>query len=193
MSARRHEKEESKPPVLLTQTAYAKHRKERGLIGITPAAVSYALKEGRIHHSPGTRLLDPVECDRQWLENTDARPNPSSLATASATDADYNISRAKREFYESELARLKVEEKRGQLIPAATVRKVLFESGRIVGAGMDNIVSQLAPDLASETSIAAVERLLKTSFDKLRNEMADRIEKLDQAILAEIGESGVDA
>jgi prefoldin subunit 5 len=56
----------------------------------------------------------------------------------------------------------------------------MFEAGRIIRAGHEDIVSQLAPDLAAETSINAVERILKTRLERLDSDLADRIEKLDE-------------
>ncbi len=179
---------------LLSQTEYARYRKERGYEGTSQEAVRKAIETGRISYAPDTKLIDPEVADKSWRKNTEPRPKGASKPftrrkkksdeTAPA-ETDYNVSRAKREWYDSELARLKVEEKRGMLISAGVVRKVLYEAGRIVGGGLDNIVSQLAPDLASETSIALVERILKMAFDKLRTEMADRVEKLDELLTGE--------
>ena len=183
---------------LLSQREYARYRKERGYEGITATAVQRALESKRISYAPETKLIDPEKADADWAANTEPRPKGSSKPftkekrkkqETAPSDTDYNLSRAKREFYDSEFARLKFEEKQGTLVPGSIVRKVLYEAGRIVGAGLDNIVSQLAPDLASETAIAAVEHILKVSFDKLRTEMADKVDKLDELLVDEAEES----
>ena len=58
----------------------------------------------------------------------------------------------------------------------------MYAAGRIVRAGHDEIVAQLAPDCASETNIEAVERILKKALDDLDNRLADKIAKLDQEL-----------
>lgn len=184
---------------LQTQREYARHRKESGFDGGSHAAVQKALATGRISYAQGN-LIDPDLADSAWATNTEPRPTTKTSKPATNAkntegtqplqapqDADYGVSRAKREFYESELARLKVEEKRGKLISAETVRKVLYEAGRIIRAGHEDIVSQLAPDLASETAISAVERILKTRLDRLDTDLADRISKLSE-LFAEANE-----
>lgn len=95
---------------------------------------------------------------------------------------DYNQSRAAKEYYEAELSRLKFEEKEGKLIPVETVKRVMYAAGRIVRAGHDEIVAQLAPDCASETNIEKVERILKKALDDLDNRLADKVAKLEQEL-----------
>lgn len=192
---------------LVTKSAYAKHRKEQGLPGGSPAAVHYAIQDGRIKVTRGKIELDQADLD--WAKNTSqaacaagikggagraaqrkeeppkVRPKVSSAPLPQPAIADLNTSKANKEFYESELSRLKFEEKEGTLIPASVVRKVLYEAGRIVRAGHDDIVSQLAPDLASETAISLVERILKKALDALDNTLAERIVNLESSLLDE--------
>jgi hypothetical protein len=55
----------------LSPTAYARHRKARGLPGGTHVAVLKALRAGRIEQTPdGT--IDPAQADAAWTVNTDA-------------------------------------------------------------------------------------------------------------------------
>lgn len=168
----------------LTQAEYARHRKECGLDGGSHQAVQKAINVGRISYVQDSKLIDPEEADRDWAQNTEPRPKADTASKSKGAPADdYNISRGRREFYESELSRLKVEEKRGKLIPVDVVRKVLYEAARIIRAGHEDIVSQLAPDLASETNIAATERILKTRFDRLDTDLAARVENLDESLI----------
>jgi hypothetical protein len=92
--------------------------------------------------------------------------------------------------YEAELARLKVEEKRGKLISSDIARKVLFEAGRVVRVGLEDVTSQLAPDLAAESDIGQTERILKTRFDRLLNSMADQIKNLNESLFENQDEGG---
>lgn len=186
---------------LLTQKEYAEHRKRAGLAGGTGAAVHYAIDAGRIQYEPGeAKLIDPEKADRAWVANTEPRPmaafaNPSRKKAKAlpepvetppepvSSESDYNVHRAHREFYQSELARLKVEQQKGSLVEASVVKKLLYEAGHIIRVGHEDIVSQLAPDLAAETNIGAVEKLLKARLDQLDTDLADQIDKLDERIL----------
>ena len=81
-------------------SAYAKHRKERGLRGASHVAVLKAIDSGRLHE-PAVRkegknwVIDPVLADGQWADNTDpmrtealppppppAKPTPKLKAAA---------------------------------------------------------------------------------------------------------------
>lgn len=217
---------------LMTKADYARHRRENKLPGGSPPSVHYAIRDGRITIQQNG-LIDSVEADRQWLENTDPRASYTGVKAGAARaeqrkavgksnternevplagdrdnsagalrGSEYHLpsqppqadrgdiaqSRAAKEYYDAELARLKFEEKEGKLIPANTVRKVLYEAGRIVRAGHDEIVAQMAPEVASETELAAVERILKLALDKLDNDLADKIANLDTILLARSNE-----
>lgn len=60
----------------LTQTEYAKWRKDKGLPGGTKSAVAKAVAEGRISTYGERKLIDPVQADAQWARNT--RPRVTS-------------------------------------------------------------------------------------------------------------------
>lgn len=60
----------------LTQTEYAKWRKDRGLPGGTKSAVAKAVAEGRISTYGERKLIDPAQADTQWSRNT--RPRVTS-------------------------------------------------------------------------------------------------------------------
>jgi outer membrane biosynthesis protein TonB len=86
-------------------SAYAKHRKERGLRGASHVAVLKAIDSGRLHE-PAVRkegknwVIDPVLADGQWADNTDpmrtealppppppAKPTPKPKAAAEPAPA----------------------------------------------------------------------------------------------------------
>lgn len=193
---------------LLTQTEYAASRKERGLTGWTASAVSHAIAEGRIKPiTVGKRqLIDSDQADIDWANNTQmnkpkaprgtqqpvpirAEETPIQAAAdsqpAPSAPQDYATSRANKEYYESELARLKVEEKSGKLIPSSTVKRVLFEAGKVIRVGHEEIVAQLAPTLASEIRIPEVENLLRKALAEVDTRLANQIERLDQDLLGQ--------
>lgn len=96
---------------------------------------------------------------------------------------DYAASRAAKEYYDAELARLKFEEKEKILVASSVVTKLLYEAGRIIRSGHDSIVCQLAPALASETDILAVEKRLKVALLELDEELADKIANLQESFI----------
>jgi len=177
--------EESKPPVLMNQKDYFKHRKEHGLIGGTQAAVSMALRDHRIAYT-ADGMIDAQQADRAWAENTVARPNLKSAHG----DYGYAEARAERERLEASLASVKLQQIRGGLISADVVRKVLFAAGRAFRAALEDVTCQLAPDLAVESDISNTERILKKRFDDLLKGMTSRIEKLDASLFKSHGEGG---
>lgn len=191
---------------LMTKANYAKHRRESGLAGGSAPAVHYAIRDGRITVNPDG-LIDAAQADREWVNNTNPasqasgvragaaraaqrkqQASPSLTPPEGASTNDYNKSRASKEFYESELARLKFAERDGSLIPATVVKKILYEAGRIIRTGHEDIVAQLAPDLSTELDLNAVERLLKRSLMDLDNALAERILDLENTLLTDESE-----
>src|SRR5690242_18151759 len=196
---------------LMSKSQYAKHRRESGLPGGSPPAVTYAIRDGRITIDPNTDLIDSEVADRQWAENTSPaaqnagvtagiaralqiQTNPETRKQKGSHNStgrpvkdplsrdDFAKARASKEFYEAELARLKFEEKKGLLIPARLVKKVLYEAGRLIRNGHEALIVKIAPDLSSETSIESVERILKRELDELDNRLADKVAKLDDEL-----------
>lgn len=189
----------------MTKANYAKHRRENGLPGGSPPAVHYAIRDGRITVNQ-LGLIDSEVADKQWAANTSPVMQAAGVKAGAARAAqrrkqpeqevdakllempptpernDINKSRASREFYEAELARLKFEEKEATLIPVDTVRSLLYDAGRVIRAGHEDLVAQLAPDLASETDITRVEGLLKAALEKLDNDFADKIESFNDSV-----------
>ncbi len=59
---------------LLSQLAYANHRKQQGLTGATHAAVAKAIKTGRLarclHQHNGKLLINATVADKEWAANT---------------------------------------------------------------------------------------------------------------------------
>jgi hypothetical protein len=136
------------------------------------------LRTGRISYEANSSLIDPVKADADWLANTELN------ALGASQDSDYLRSRAKREFHEAEISQIKAQTLRGKLIDVDTVRKVLFAAGRAFRAALEDVTNQLSPDLAAESDIGRTERILKTRFDRLLNEMTARIEKQDESLFA---------
>lgn len=145
--------------------------------GITPAAVSAAIHSGRLVEAikrDGKRIkLDADIADREWAANTQGGRGASPQRLASGIDlpdaieaADYNTSRAKREAYNAELARLEVEEKQGQLVAADDVKKTAFAVARQVRDGLLNIPDRVSAELAAMTDQFEIHRRLTIEIRK---------------------------
>jgi hypothetical protein len=73
---------------------------------------------------------------------------------------DLNESRARREHYSAEKARLEALQGRGELIPAADVKKEAFALARAIRDALMTIPDRLAPELAACTDARQVHQLL---------------------------------
>jgi len=167
---------------LVTKSEYARIR------GVTPAAVTIATRS-RIADALTTRngrqFLDLDRANELWERNTAKQPPPVSTAPRPAAapppsptpvtdeqlrafiqglpeDAipDLNESRARREHYAAEKARLEALQGRGELIPAADVKKEAFALARAVRDALMTIPDRLAPELAACTDARQVHQLL---------------------------------
>jgi hypothetical protein len=173
----------------LSFAAYAKHR------GVSPAAVTRAVQSGRIQAekdpATGRRVIDSDAADAAWASNSDeskaigaraagagaagaagaaGTPPGDSEATASAS---YTLSRAKRERFNAEFARLKYEQALGSLVLAADVRKQAFAAARVIREALLNLPDRLAAPLAGETDPRRVHQMLKTELTQILQELAD--------------------
>ena len=163
---------------LVTKSEYARIR------GVTPAAVTIATRS-RIADAlitrNGRQLLDLDRANELWERNTAKQPPPVSAAPspppppAPVTDEqlrafiqglpedaipDLNESRARREHYAAEKARLEALQGRGELITAADVKKEAFSLARAVRDALMTIPDRLAPELAACTDARQVHQLL---------------------------------
>lgn len=151
----------------LTLTDYAKHR------GVRLQAVQDALKYGRITKEKDGKL-DPVKADEQWLKNTNAalaRGQKKTPAKVVDGEPDYFKSRAMRESYEAELAKLEFEEKSGKLIDADKVRRQAFEIARITRDAVLSIPDRISAELAGITDQATIHSILTKELNNSLQEI----------------------
>lgn len=73
---------------------------------------------------------------------------------------ELNESRARREHYQAELAKLQVAQQRKELVPADEVKKQAFQVGRSVREGLSNLADRLSHQLAGETDPVVIHKLL---------------------------------
>ena len=160
---------------LILKSAYAKHR------GVTPAAVTTAIKSGRIAGAVvtqnGKQLIDLDKADALWTRNTLQQPPPTTAGPAPAPPTvrqlrdliqslpedeipDLNESRARREHYLAEKARLDALQGRKELLPADQVKAEALALARALRDGLMRVADRMAPTLAATADARQVHHLL---------------------------------
>ena len=100
---------------------------------------------------------DPIEAPapttpRELRQRIDALPDDAI--------PELNESRARREHYQAELAKLQVAQQRRELVPADEVKKEAFQVGRSIREALANLADRLSHQLAGETDPAVIHQLL---------------------------------
>ena len=166
------------------------------LKGCSPAAVSYAVKHGRISDAvvekDGKRWLDRDLALELWNKNTRAthnskvsrpdpvenKPKPEDLreridALPEDQIPGLNDSKARREHYLAEKAKLEVQTMQGDLVPAADVKAAAFKKARTVRDSMMAIPDRVIPTLISMTDTRAAHQLLTEEIRTALRSLAD--------------------
>ena len=152
--------------------------------GCSKGAVTHACKSriaGALVEKDGKKWLDRDLALELWrrntLKNNSAKvdePDPVEVppvadpvelkrrVNALPDDAipELNESRARREHYQAELAKLQVAQQRGELVPADEVKKAAFQVGRSVREALANLADRLSHQLAGETDPVVIHELL---------------------------------
>ena len=157
---------------LITKSEYARVR------GCTPAAVSTAFRSrinGSVVVVDGKELLDLERANELWEKNTQIQPPPTVTSEKAPSSRelqawiqglpedqipDLNDSRARREHYQAELARLEALRGREELVPADQVKAEAFARARAVRDALLGLADRLAPILAATTDARECHRLL---------------------------------
>jgi hypothetical protein len=128
----------------------------------------------------GKRWLDRDQALELWDRNTKAThnakrrdPDPATPPPKDATELrqridalpddaipELNESRARREHYQAELAKLQVAQQRRELVPAEEVKKDAFQVGRSIREALANLADRLSHQLAGETDPTVIHQLL---------------------------------
>jgi phage terminase Nu1 subunit (DNA packaging protein) len=161
--------------VLVTFSEFA------ALKGCSKAAVTAAIRSrigAAVVEKDGKRWLDRDLALELWRKNTKATHNakvsvPDAVEPRTpvelrrAIDAlpddaipELNESRARREHYQAELAKLQVAQQRKELVPAEEVKKQAFQIGRSVREALSNLADRLSHQLAGETDPTVIHQLL---------------------------------
>jgi len=108
-----------------------------------------------------------------WDKNTDPARGVINVATptkqelkkkvdALPEDAipDFNVSRARKEYYLSELAKIQVAQQKKELMPVSEIKKSSFQLGRSIRESLANLADRLSNQIAGETNAQAIHKLL---------------------------------
>jgi hypothetical protein len=146
--------------------------------GCTKAAVTHASKSriaAAVVIKDEKKWLDRDLALELWNKNTQAthcskvsQPDPvDPKELRSAIDKlpddaipDLNESRARREHYQAELAKLQVTQQRGDLVPVEDVKKDAFQVGRSIREALANLADRLSHQLAGETDPTVIHEVL---------------------------------
>lgn len=148
---------------MMSQSEYARSRKDRGLVGGTTAAVNKAIKEGRIKAYNG--LVDPEQADLQWARNTRVRATSTTASSASAAPQsptaqprsddggtagplDYMTEKTRLAAAQAGIAELDLAQKRGELTDTKIVREATITAFRTLRDMLQGVGRTLAPKVA---------------------------------------------
>lgn len=154
---------------LISQAEYARRR------GVSPQAVSLAVRAGRIPTSRGK--INRRAADRAWRANTDqAKPRNSVNGQPRAVRTNgkatsYAANRASRELYQAKITRMEYEELMGQLVRVDVVRATWFRRARQARDLVLAIPDRLAPVLAACSDAFEVQRILAEELRRACEEL----------------------
>lgn len=94
----------------------------------------------------------------------------------------FNASRADKEHYLAQTARLEYERATGKVVDTEAVQHAGSEAGAAIRARLENIADQLAPQLAPVTDETEVRRILDDHIEGVLTELANKLSGLSVAI-----------
>ena len=107
----------------------------------------------------------PVKDTKQELkQKIDSLPSDSI--------PDFAESKAKREFYLAELAKLDVEEKKKQLVSVDDIKKSSFAKGRAIREALTNLADRLSHQLAGEDDATVIHQIINSEHKEALNNLA---------------------
>ena len=165
----------------------------RGCAKGTVTAATKGRIKAAVVEKDGKRWLDRDLALELWNKNTRAthnskvsRPDPVEAEPTSPEELrrsidrlpddaipDLNESRARKEHYQAELAKLQVTQQRGELVAADEVKKEAFKMGRSVREALANLADRLSHQLAGETDPTVIHQVLTQEHRAALVELCD--------------------
>ena len=155
------------------------------LKNVSRTAVSKKVKSGKldgavVNHN-GKRLVNKEEAFRLWdlqappSKDTTVRKQLKQEIDAKPEDEipSYGESKAKREHFLAELARLDVDQKKKDLILVSDITKSSFEKGRAIREKLTNLADRLANQISGETDPQIIHKLLTDEHTAVLEELVN--------------------
>ena len=153
------------------------------LKNVSRAAVTNKIKSGKLNgavvNHNGRKMVNKEEAFRLWdMADTrvvttvkkELKEKIDSLPADSIPD--FAESKAKREFYLAELAKLDVEEKKKQLVSVDEIKKSSFAKARSIREALTNLADRLSHQLAGEDDATVIHNLLSTEHREALENLA---------------------
>ena len=142
------------------------------LKNVSRTAVSKKIKsgklEGAIVNHNGRKLVNKEEAFRLW--DLQAPPSKDTIVRKKLKEEinnktveeipSYGESKAKREYFLAEIAKLDVEQKKEQVIDVEIITKSAFAKARAIRASLENIADRLSHQLAGEDNPSVIHKIL---------------------------------
>ena len=151
--------------------------------GVSRQAVYKAIKDGRLDDAlvdnGGKRMaMNLDKASKIWTATMAPRQlDPVRVAEVISTPEedvpDFYTSRARKEHYNAELARISTEQQLQDLVPAAQVRKESFAMARAVRESLANLADRLSNELAGESDPSRIHQLLVQEHRQCLIELCD--------------------
>ena len=153
------------------------------LKNVSRAAVTKKIKSGKLNgavvNHNGRKMVNKEEAFRLWdMADTrvvttvkkELKQKIDNLPSDSIPD--FAESKAKREFYLAELAKLDVEEKKKQLVSVDEIKKSSFAKDRSIREALTNLADRLSHQLAGEDDATVIHNLLSTEHREALENLA---------------------
>ena len=164
--------------MLITMAELAK------LKNVSRMAVSKKVKSGKldsaiVNHN-GRKLVNKEEAFRLWdlqappSKDTTVRKKLKQEINSKKVEEipAYGESKAKREYFLAELAKLDVEEKKEQLVSVDEIKKSSFAKARAMREAFSNLADRLSHQLAGEDDATVIHNLLSTEHREALENLA---------------------
>lgn len=143
-------------------------------MGVTPEAVRYAIKAGRVKswkEVDGKFRIDAEKAKAEWIANTQKR-TPIQEEMRGVQGPSINQSRTILEAYRAKMAKVEYDEKVGTLVLADTVKRQAFASAREARDRLMNIPDRVAGLVAAESSERACHDILMKEIRAVCEELS---------------------
>lgn len=162
-------------PNLITQKELAKH------LGVSPQRISTLKRQGRLVLNG--RKVD-LEATLAKLKTTTDPSQHNSIGGKEREDEeqmefDYNLERARREYFMAALAELEFREKASKLVPMDEVLDDAATVSIAVREGMTAIPPRVAPTLATMDDVDAIEEFLMDEIEKALRTTSKYLKDMD--------------